>query len=409
MKRFTGSSAGAWEDTGHTDTGLTVTVSGLAAETSYEVWVRAVNGEGVGPWSAIATATTTAAPNAPPLFSSGRDPSAWRRTRVTVGTVAATDGDAGDEITGYEIDAVAAEIGDGALFAIADGALFAIDAGTGALTFKNAPNYEAPADADTDNEYIVVVTATGGAGDRALTTATMLTVTVTDDETEAPSAPAVPTISAATADGFTVTWTAPANSGPAILDYTVRYRVGTGGSWQQQTGVAGTSLALTGLSAATEYQVGVRARNAEGRSAWSPQTTATTTAVPNAAPVFTSAATFSVAENTTAVGTVAAMDANVGDEITGYAITGGADRALFAIDAGTGALTFISAHELRRPAGCRNRRRRLCGGGDGDGRRGRPRADGRADDRGDGDGCDRAAFGPGDAGDFGGRRRTASR
>ena len=54
---------GAWEDTGHTDTGLTVTVSGLVADTRYEVWVRAVTGDGVGPWSAIATATTTAVPS----------------------------------------------------------------------------------------------------------------------------------------------------------------------------------------------------------------------------------------------------------------------------------------------------------------------------------------------------------
>ena len=92
--------------------------------------------------------------------------------------------------------------------------------------------------------------------------------------------------------------------------------------------------------------------------------------MPNAAPVFTSAATFSVAENTVAVGTVAAMDANVGDEITGYAITGGADRALFAIDAGTGALTFISAPNYEDPQDAETARRRLCGGGDGDGRRG---------------------------------------
>ena len=171
-------------------------------------------------------------------------------------------------------------------------------------------------------------------------------MTVTD-VTEMPAAPSFPTISAATADGFTVSWTAPANSGPAILDYTVRYRAGTSGPWQRQTGVSGTSLALTGLSAATEYKISVRARNAEGRSAWSPQATATTLA-PNTAPVFTSAATFSVAENTTTVGTVAATDDDDGDSI-GYAITGGADRALFSIDAGTGALTFISAPNYEDP------------------------------------------------------------
>ena len=101
------------------------------------------NGEGVGPWSAIATATTTAAPNAPPLFSSAATFSVAENT-VTVGTVAATDGDAGDEITGYEIDAVAAEIGDGALFAIADGALFAIDAGHGRPDLQERAELRSP-------------------------------------------------------------------------------------------------------------------------------------------------------------------------------------------------------------------------------------------------------------------------
>ena len=325
---------GAWEDTGHTDTGLTVTLSGLTADTRYEVWVRAVSSEGVGPWSAIATATTMAVPNEAPVFTSAATFSVAENT-TTVGTVAATDADALDSITGYAITGGA------------DQALFGIDTNTGALTFKSAPNYEERSDANTNNIYVVKVTATGGADDRVLTATQRIAVTVTD-EIERPSAPDVPTISVETADGFTVTWTEPANSGPAILDYTVRYRVGTSGPWQRQSGVSGTSLALTGLSAATEYKISVRARNAEGRSAWSPQATATTLA-PNTAPVFTSAATFSVAENTTTVGTVAANDGDAQDSITGYEITGGADRALFAIDAGTGALTFISAPNYEDP------------------------------------------------------------
>ena len=49
------------------------------------------------------------------------------------------------------------------------------------------------------------------------------------------------------------------------------------------------------------------------------------------APTFSSADAFSVAENATEVGTVAASDDD-GDGITGYAITGGADQALFSID-----------------------------------------------------------------------------
>ena len=252
---------------------------------------------------------------------------------TTVGTVVATDADASDNITGYAISGGA------------DQGKFSIDT-NGALTFKSAPNYEAPTDAGTDNTYAVAVTATSGTSPRTLTATQTITVTVTDVN-EPPSAPATPTVSAVTADGFTVSWTAPANTGPAILDYTVRYREAPSGTWQRQSGITGTSLALTGLSGATAYQVNVRARNAEDRSNWSPQASATTLAA-NAAPTFSSANTFSVAENETTVGTVVATDADAGDNITGYAISGGADQGKFSIDT-NGALTFKSAPNYEAP------------------------------------------------------------
>ena len=72
----------------------------------------------------------------------------------------------------------------------------------------------------------------------------------------------------------------------------------------------------------------------------------TVTNVNDLPPVITSdgggaSATVSVAENTTAVTTVVATD---GDGTTPtYAITGGADAALFTIDANTGALAFLVA------------------------------------------------------------------
>ena len=74
----------------------------------------------------------------------------------------------------------------------------------------------------------------------------------------------------------------------------------------------------------------------------------TAIAAPNVAPAFTSAETFSVAENQTAVGTVAAADANAGDSVA-YAVTGGADAAKFAIVAGTGVLTFAAAPDFEDP------------------------------------------------------------
>ena len=67
----------------------------------------------------------------------------------------------------------------------------------------------------------------------------------------------------------------------------------------------------------------------------------------NAAPAFTSSATFNPAENQTAVGTVEADDSDTTDEITGYALNGGADQALFSITSGV--LTFQAAPNYEDP------------------------------------------------------------
>ncbi len=65
--------------------------------------------------------------------------------------------------------------------------------------------------------------------------------------------------------------------------------------------------------------------------------------VRNVAPTFSSSATISVAENLTAVVTVEATDDDADDSITGYAITGEADRSFFSIGATSGELTFKTA------------------------------------------------------------------
>ena len=63
-------------------------------------------------------------------------------------TAAATDADAGTALT-YSLSGT-------------DAALFNIDAATGVVTFKAAPNFEAPGDAGGNNVYDVIVTASDG-------------------------------------------------------------------------------------------------------------------------------------------------------------------------------------------------------------------------------------------------------
>ncbi|MEJ0078343.1 MAG: Ig-like domain-containing protein [Alphaproteobacteria bacterium] len=60
-------------------------------------------------------------------------------------------------------------------------------------------------------------------------------------------------------------------------------------------------------------------------------------------------ATASIAENTTAVTTVVATDPDAGTTLA-YSISGGADAALFQINASTGALSFKSAPDFEHPA-----------------------------------------------------------
>ena len=78
------------------------------------------------------------------------------------------------------------------------------------------------------------------------------------------------------------------------------------------------------------------------------QTITVTVTNDNDNPVITSSDTVNAAENQTAVTTVTATDAD-GTSPT-FSITGGADAALFSIDANTGVLTFNAAPDYENPA-----------------------------------------------------------
>ena len=104
--------------------------------------------------------------NEPPAFTSDAAFEAGENNR-SIGEVTARDEDNDDSITGYAITGGA------------DRDLLEIDS-AGALTFKDAPDFEDPKDTGRNNEYNIVVTATGGAGGRALTAQQTITVTVTD-------------------------------------------------------------------------------------------------------------------------------------------------------------------------------------------------------------------------------------
>ena len=75
------------------------------------------------------------------------------------------------------------------------------------------------------------------------------------------------------------------------------------------------------------------------------------TALPpaNNPPRFTSGASFDAAEGQMAIGTVTAVDSDPEDDVTGYAITGGADMGMLSINATSGVLTFDAAPDFETP------------------------------------------------------------
>ena len=106
--------------------------------------------------------------NTAPRFRTGTAFSVAENT-TAVATVLATDRDRQDSVTGYKITGGA------------DRDEFTIVSDTGVLSFKTAPDFDAPTDADTNNEYVLMVTATSGAGDRQRTATQTIAVTVTGE------------------------------------------------------------------------------------------------------------------------------------------------------------------------------------------------------------------------------------
>ena len=195
---------------------------------------------------------TTGAPNTAPVITSV-GPFTVPENQALVRRLVARDIDPGDEVTGWEI------VGG------ADQGQFTITSDTGDLSFRTAPDFEAPG----DNEYEVTVEVRSGAGARELEAEQTFTLRVTD-EREPPGIPEAPTFSGEAAESMTVNWSEPQNTGPPITDYDVQYREGgSGGFTDAQHEGPGLALILSDLKAGTVYEVQVRATNDEGTSNWS--------------------------------------------------------------------------------------------------------------------------------------------
>ena len=254
---------------------LTHTITGLTANKSYRVRLRAKNAEGDGAWSSWVTQSTNKEGNTLPSFTttpanlyvaenapSARQPLTTDETGQTVAALQGSDSTDGDPLT-LRLE------GPGA-------SSFTIDNSTGQIRTKSKLNYE---DAASYKVRVKLSDPNGGSIFHALT------INVTDKD-EPPAKPSAPRVTATKDSGWSleVTWNEPRNDGSPITGYQIRYRK-TGenpGAWQQwpHTGT-GRSAKITTirsdpddantaahLAPSTQYEVQVRALNGEGDPAF---------------------------------------------------------------------------------------------------------------------------------------------
>ena len=272
--------------------------------------------------------------NADPTFSSSASVDVSENT-TTVVTVTATDSESEDDIGDYSIKTVTGSGADHGKFSITTG---------GALTFSSAPDFEDP-DSDADsNEYKVTVEVESGADDRKRTATQDITVTVTDVN-ETPLK--VGSISAITLnqDGDADSVDVSSKFSDPDAGDTLTYTASSDKTSVATASVSSSTVTVTPKAAGTAT-ITVTATDSGSETA---AQTISVTVKKNTVPAFTSKANVDVAENSTSVVKVVATDSESEDNVTGYSITDGADKAKFSIDSSSGALSFRSAPNFESP------------------------------------------------------------
>ena len=327
----------------------------------YNATITATNNEAgaasVTNSSALAL-TITITNDAPPQITSPTSFSLAENTTevATAGQIAAVDNDRPSSETTITYSLTGA-----------DADLFSIST-AGVLAFRQAPDFEAPADDGGDNVYQITLVATSSASvlastdpaDAVAELALTITVTGTLDETiafttpegaAAPTTLAVSVISATPGTSALIVGTFSAQDGD---DETVTFSLtGTDAGLFTLTEDAnnpGTfTIRFIGLTMSTpvnpsgaSYALTVQATTTSGDSE---DLALTINFEADEPPVFTTTAANEVQEGTTEALTLVATDAN-GDAIV-FTLSGGADRARFSLSGAV--LSFTTAPEFANP------------------------------------------------------------
>ena len=282
----------------HSDTNTVATITGLEASTSYQVRVRAKNGEAdtTENWSLSGVGSTNKAGNGEPSFDESGEGTEMVLTRPV------DENEPAGEDIGHEVRANA-HVDDNVLTYRLEGPdaeLFDFITSSGQIRTKALLNHEDPRcyvennDNPTSCFYYVTIAVFDGAGG---SDARPVRISVRD-RSEAPDAPARPTVraTAKSSRSLDVSWDEPRNPGPPITSYEIRYRKGTSGSYATIADIQGASTTIAPmdddlrdgddrLTPSTSYEVHVRAKTAERSSEWSAVATGRTS-TGNQEPVF---------------------------------------------------------------------------------------------------------------------------
>ncbi len=268
-------------------TARTTTIPDLDADTSYQVRVRATNGEAdtTENWSLVGTGSTNKGNNKPPMF-------------IDDGAVITRDVDENEEV-GQDVGRPVRATDDGVLpltyrLEGPDADLFDFNPSSSQIRTKRGVtyNHEDPecgyVDTATTTEcaYYVTVVAFDGAGG---SDAKAVEIEI-DDVPEAPGVPRGITVRATANNSrsLDVSWNEPENMGPPITGYDVRYRQGSSGSFITLES-ADTTLTIAPmdtdlsdgddrLTPGASYEVYVRAKTNELDSQFSARATGNTSA-----------------------------------------------------------------------------------------------------------------------------------
>ncbi len=262
--RYRHMSSEGWTEITSGITGTSHVITKLTNGLSYSVQVRAINAQGTGGWSASSTARPIAPPAAPGTMTA---PTLYAGTGLLIATWTVPTDNGGSKITGYELR-YRAGVGDWTEITGIAGTSYPI------VGLTNGTGYDV---------QIRAVNAGGTGGWSASSTAIFVTAPA------APGTMAAPTFEAGT--GLLIaTWTAPENDGGSpITGYELQYRTDAGAWTRISSGIACarsegqaevchfsfsfnpsyTGHTITGMTDSANYQMQVRAVNAQGVSEWS--------------------------------------------------------------------------------------------------------------------------------------------